>query len=308
MIVADNISKHYGININSGELLWSKDSSSPINSQIKTYKDKFFIIDFNNVLKGYSIKDGLELWSLKSNNTFIKSEKKLSLAISNDVLYCNNAEGDITAVDVNNGSMLWQTPTQNSTIYENAFLLKTSNIVANDEMIIFSNNKNEFYSLDLTSGNIKWKQKINSSVQPSIINNLIFTIANEGFLIILDSKTGNILRMTNLFGNSNKNKFYKKNPINIDGLFGKIPEDSYFYIPDKEKKEKIKKKNFEPVGFIVGKKNIYLTTAYGKLFVIDILSGKTKSVLKIDKNKISRPFVLNNSLFLVKNDSIIKLD
>ena len=55
-------------------------------------------------------------------------------------------------------------------------------------MIIFSNNKNEFYAMDLESGNIKWKQKINSSVQPSIINNLIFTITNEGFLVILDSK------------------------------------------------------------------------------------------------------------------------
>ena len=306
LIVADNISKYYGINIDNGDLFWSKNNSSPLNSQIKTYKDKFFIIDFNNVLKSFSIKDGLELWSLKSNDTFIKSEKKLSLAINNDILYFNNSIGDITAVDVNNGNMLWQTPTQNSTIFEDSFLLKTSNIVANNEMIIFSNNKNEFYAMDLESGNIKWKQKINSSVQPSIINNLIFTITNEGFLVILDSKKGNILRMTNLFENSNKNTVNKKNPLNfIDGVFSKIPEDSRFYVAPKGT---IKKNNFKPTGFIVGKENIYLTTSHGRLLVIDILTGKTKSTLKIDNNKISRPFVLNNNLFLIKDDSIIKLD
>ena len=64
------------------------------------------------------------------------------------------------------------------------------NIVANNEMIIF-NNRNEFYSIDLKTGSLRWKQNINSSVQPTIINNLIFTVTKE-VLIILTSKTGNI--------------------------------------------------------------------------------------------------------------------
>ena len=301
LIVADNISKYYGVDIDSGNLLWSKYNTSPLNSQIKIHKDSFFMVDFNNTLKSFSIKDGSELWSLQSDNSFIKSQKKLSLAIVNEVLYFNNSKGDITAVDINNGNMLWQTPTQNSTIYEDTFLLKTSNIVANNEMIIFSNNKNEFFSIDLATGNFKWKQKINSSVQPSIINNLIFTITNEGFLVILDSEKGNILRMTNLFENSNVKKSFKF----IDGAFSKIPENSRFYIPPKDIIGKI---NFMPTGFIVGKENIYLTTNHGRLVVIDILTGKTKSILKIDNSKISRPFVLNNDLFLIKEDSIIKLD
>jgi len=301
LVVADDISKYYGIDIDNGNLLWSKYNSSPLNSQIKVYKDKFFMVDFNNVLKSFSIKDGSELWTLQSDNSFIKSQKKLSLAIVNEVLYFNNSKGDITAVDVNNGNMLWQTPTQNSTIYEDTFLLKTSNIVANNEMIIFSNNKNEFFSIELDTGNLKWKQKINSSVQPSIINDLIFTITEEGFLVIIDSKKGNILRMTNLFENSNVKNSLKY----IDGAFSKIPENSRFYIPPKNT---IGKNNFMPIGFIVGKENIYLTTSHGRLVVIDILTGKTKSILKISNSKISRPFVLNNDLFLIKQNSIIKLD
>jgi outer membrane protein assembly factor BamB len=63
-----------------------------------------------------------------------------------------------------------------------------------------------------------------------------------------------------------------------------------------------------PMGFVVGSKNIYLTTDRGRLFVIDIESGKTKSIIKIDNNRISRPFILNKNLFLIKDDSIIKLD
>ena len=58
----------------------------------------------------------------------------------------------------------------------------------------------------------------------------------------------------------------------------------------------------------MAKENIYLTTDHGRLFVIDIKSGKTKSIIKIDNNKISRPFIINKNLFLIKDDSIIKLD
>ncbi len=274
LIVADNISKYYALNLKNGNLLWTKYNPSPFYSQIKIHKDKFFIIDFNNILRCISIKDGKELWNVKAGNTFIKSQKKLSIIIVNNVLYFNNSTGDITAIDIDSGNMMWQTPTQNSTIYENTFLLKTSNIVANNEMIIFSNNKNEFYSIDLITGNLNWKQNINSNIQPTIINELIFTITNEGFLIIIDSKTGNIIRITDIFS-----------------------------LIKKKKRNKIK-----PIGFIVAKKNIYLTTDHGRLLLIDIESGKTKSIIKIDNNKISRPFILNKNLFLIKDDSIIKLD
>ena len=45
-----------------------------------------------------------------------------------------------------------------------------------------------------------------------------------------------------------------------------------------------------------------------RLLIIDILTGKTKSVLKIDGEKISRPFVLNKNMFIVKDNAIIKLN
>ena len=274
LIVADNISKYYALNLDDGSLLWSKYNSSPFNSQIKTHKDKFFVIDFNNILRCISIKDGAELWSIKAGDAFIKSQKKLSIIVVNNVVYFNNSTGDITAVDINTGIILWQVPTQTSTIYENTFLLETSNIVANNKMIVFSNNKNEFYSIDLKTGYIKWKININSSIQPTIIDDLIFTISNEGYLTIIDSKDGNIIKVTDIFSLFKENK---RNKIN-------------------------------PVGFLVAKKNIYLTTDHGRLLVIDIESGQTKSIIKIANNKISRPFILNKNLFLVKDNSIIKLN
>ena len=77
LVVADNIAKYYMLNINTGELVWSKNNTAPFNSQIKIYKDKFFIIDFTNTLRCFSMKNGKELWNFQTETSLIRSQKKL---------------------------------------------------------------------------------------------------------------------------------------------------------------------------------------------------------------------------------------
>jgi outer membrane protein assembly factor BamB len=190
LIIADNISKYYAINLKNGNLLWSKYNNSPFNSQIKVYKNKFFIIDFNNVLRCISLTNGAELWNIKASNTFIKSQKKLSIIVVNNVLYFNNSTGDITAVDIDNGTMLWQRPTQNNLAYIEDFSLKTSDIIGDKNSLFFSNNKNQFFSIDLETGALNWQQKINSNLRSTLIDDYIFSVSTEGYLIIIQRLVG----------------------------------------------------------------------------------------------------------------------
>ena len=44
------------------------------------------------------------------------------------------------------------------------------------------------------------------------------------------------------------------------------------------------------------------------MLVIDTKTGKTNSILKIDNDKISRPFIFNKDLFVIKDNSIIKIE
>ena len=275
LVAVDNISKFYAINISNGELLWSKDNINPFNSQVKIHKDRFFVIDFDDILRCYSLKDGNEIWKLNnSTDIFLKSGKRNSLILVNDIVYFNNSIGDITAVNSKDGTIIWQTPTQSSRIFENAFSLVASDIVADNKDLIFSNNKKEFYSINLTNGFINWKKDISSSVRPVIINDLIFTFSNEGFLYILDKKSGKIIRITDTFD-----------------------------LWDAKDRSDIR-----PIGFVVGTDKIYLTTSNGRLLTIDISSGKTLSIFKIANDKISRPFILNKELLIVKENSIIHLN
>lgn len=76
LVVTDNIAKSYMLDIESGNLIWSKNNLAPFNSQIKIFEDKFFVIDLSNTLRCFSIKDGNELWYVKTENSLIRSQKK----------------------------------------------------------------------------------------------------------------------------------------------------------------------------------------------------------------------------------------
>ena len=274
LIVADNIAKYYALNLSNGELIWSKNNLAPFNSQIKIYKNKFFIVDFSNTLRCFSIENGEELWNIKTENSLIRSQKKLSIVIVKDIVYFNNSMGDISAVNINKGELLWQLPTQNSLIYEGSFSLETSDIITDGESLFFSNNKNQIFSIDLETGSFNWENKVNSNLRPSLVGDYLFTVSSEGYLIIIQKKNGNIIKITDVFSNFKKNKRDKINPI----------------------------------GFIIGLNNIYLTTDNGRLIVVNIKTGKVSSTVKLDNDKISRPFISNKNLFVIKDDAIIKLD
>ena len=274
LIVTDSIAKYYSLDLNDGKLIWSKINKAPFNSQIKIQDDNFFTVDFENTIRSFSIKDGSENWNVKTDNSLVRSQKKLSIVIVNDVLYFNTSLGDVTAIDMNDGSLIWQTPTQSSLIYENAFSLKSSDLIADDKSLYISNNKNQFFSVDMKTGIVNWENKINSNLRSTIVENLIFSISLEGYLIITEKNTGNIIRVTDIF---------------------------------KGIKEK-KRSKIKPIGFVVGLDKIYLTTSNGKLFILDTISGKTTSILKVDSEQVSRPFISNQSLYIVKDNAVIKLN
>ena len=274
LIVTDDVAKYYAINIDTGELLWTKTNIVPFNSNIKIKNDVFYVVDYKNILRSISIKDGSEIWNLKTEESLTKSNTKISIALDDKNIYFNNSIGDITAVNIKSGQLVWQLPTQNNNISQNAFQLSNSELVINENTIFFSNNKNEFYSIDSATGLINWKTEISSDLKPVVIGKLIITISEKGYLYIIDKKSGNIIRINDLYKN------YK----------------------DK------KRNQITPTGFFVALNKIYLTNSDGKLIIVNSNDGNILNVVKVSGGKILQPFINENNLFLISNGSIIKFN
>jgi len=272
LLITDSIAKYYSININSGELIWSKNNIYPFNSEIKRSKNKIFAVDYKNTLRCYNVNDGSECWNLPTEDSFTISSSNFSLIILGELIIFTNSIGDVTAVDIDSGLITWQLPTQSSSIINETYNFKVSKLVSDNKSIYFSNNKNEFYSVDVKTGITNWINGINSNLTPITSGNLIFTISNEGYLYVVEKNNGNIIRISDLYLN------YKIK----------------------------KRKNVKPIGFAIGDTKLYLTNTDGKMIVVDLNLGKVIGVEKVAGNFTSRPFIFNQSLFVIRNGSIIQ--
>ena len=274
LIVVDNLGKFYAINLNNGTLIWSKKNDAPFNSQVKILKDKFFVVDYTDTLKCFSVKNGNEIWKSTSETSLIKSKDRLSLVMNKNIIIYQNSLGDVVAANINNGDLIWQTPIEKNILNQNNFTIKNSDLVLENNSVYFSNNQNNFYSIDINNGLINWKQSINSNLRPTITENLVLTISLEGYLFVLDARNGNILRITNILNQIKHSK----------------------------------RKNIIPIGFILANNKIYLSLKNGKIILVDIINGKSINIIKVANSKISRPHALNEYMYLIKDNGIIKIN
>ena len=273
LIAADNLSKVYLIDLKNGNLIKSIESNAGFNSNIKVSNDKFLVVDLNNTIRCFSTNNGKEIWNFETENPFIKSRKKLSIITRGELVFFINNLGDLTALNIDNGSLFWQTPTQSNVIYQDAFTLENSDLVFANDSIYFSNNKNELFSIDARTGIVNWKQTVNSSLTPTIIEKFIFSVSNEGYLFVLENEKGNIIRITDML-----------------------------------KSIKNKKNRIKPTGFIIARNKIYLSLNNGRLIKANVTTGDELSIHKLSGSKILRPNIFNGSMYILKDNAIIKAE
>jgi len=266
----DNLGKYYAINANTGKIIWVKRHNALFNSQIKVYKDKIYAIDSNNMINCFSTIDGKRIWKFETPSTFIKTNKKLSIILTPSSVLFSNTAGDIAKVSIDDGELNWFVPTQNTLIQHETNFLETSDIVLFKKNIFFSNNFSKLYSLNLDSGMLNWILNINSNLRPILIDNLLFTISQEGYLIVIDNVEGKITRSNFIF-----DKF----------------------------KAKQRKKLFVQ-GFLIASDKAYITTNLGYLIICSVSTGKVEKVSKLSNSQLSEPIISNNHLYILTNKSL----
>ena len=273
LFVADTNANYYLLNKENGNLKWKKKHTSSFNSQIKIKNDKILVVDMENNLRCFSMKNGEILWTVPTQLTIVRSQKKQSLVIVSNLVIFSNSIGDLTAVDLNTGELVWQTPTQAIGLAKN-ITLRNSDVVSDGNLVFMSSNKNQFVAMNIKTGIIRWKQEINSELRPVVVSNYIVTISNEGLMVLLNKTDGNILRINNILKNIKKKR----------------------------------RENYRPTGFIISDDKVYVSTRNGRIFIINFSDNSLQKVLKLDKEKLQRPVYFNRELYIAKDNSIIRIN
>ena len=268
--ISDNIGFIYALNLDDGELIWVKNHGIPLKSKIKVFDDKIFLINQDNRLISLNVKDGSKVWDIRTISSFIKTQNFLSLAISEEGhVVALNSSGDLLKAKAKNGTVLWSLNALRSSFAHATDFFTSSGVVIHDDDVFFSAGKS-ILSVSLKNGTINWQQEANSVATPIVDEKNIFAVTDNGFFLILDRDTGNIISSSNIL------KSLKK-----------------------------KKQLTKITGFIMGSGKIYSVTSNGYLIVSSAISGRAEYSRKIGDTITSSPVINEGKLYILTEDSRI---
>ena len=261
--VSDNIGFIYAMNLVDGEIIWIKNHGIPLKSKMKVFNDRIYLLNQDNRIISLDINNGSIIWSLRLISSFIKSQSFLSSALSKDGdLIISTSSGDLLNLDSLSGEMRWSLNTLGSLLAHATDFFESSDIVISGESIIFST-KSKIFSFNLNSGSSNWENDVNSVGAPIVDGENIFIVTENGFLVILNKKNGNIISSSNILS------ILKK-----------------------------KNKNTKITGFVMGSGKVYSSTLNGYLIVSSASSGKVEKFKKIGDTITSNPIISDGKLFI----------
>ena len=175
----------YLINPANSEVIWKSESQNiPLRTKGSSkplYIDNtVFIARDNGSVSSYSSIDGTLNWftiiSSRSGRNDLESQRdaEMEITIDNDKLYYGHFQGELNALDINTGNIIWTSPF--------SFI---NNITINNNAIYGSTTDNMVVSIDQASGFVNWKSKTSSEqlTQPFIISDVVMAFTTKGTLV-----------------------------------------------------------------------------------------------------------------------------
>jgi len=283
--IVDNLGFIYAISYETGRLIWIKNHGIPFKSQIKVSDNKIFVVNQDNRVLCFDTENGSKIWDIRLISSFIKSQNLQSLAVSkNKELIVLNSYGDLLKINLNNGRIYWSRNVLASISTHDNDFFTSSAVVIKDDDVIFSTSSSTF-SFSLSNGLLKWQNNIRSVSTPILDGNNVFIVSNNGFIVNIDRKSGEIISSKNILKTSENISI--KNIIKI------------------MKYGKKKVLDTQIIGAVMGSGKIYSVTSNGYLIVYSAINGKVEYIKRIAEEITSAPIISNGSLYILTAKSRI---
>tara|TARA_Y100000591_G_scaffold330225_1_gene360613 strand:- start:1347 stop:2681 length:1335 start_codon:yes stop_codon:yes gene_type:complete len=207
VIAADNLGYVYSINIKTKKINWAKNFGVPFRSELKIIKNQLFISNQDNILYSIDTNNGKKNWQLLTESTSLKSSFKNSIVADKNNLFFLNSNGKLYSLNHLNKKINWISSFSEN-ISNNKFkFFEGKPITFHKDKLILSSS-NQVYLVDSYTGIIIWTKQIQNIVKPIVIDNQIFLLTKNNFLVTLNFN-GEVNWSRNIYDMLKKNNFMK---------------------------------------------------------------------------------------------------
>jgi outer membrane protein assembly factor BamB len=188
------------VDAKTGAVVWQEKVGIPIRVAPAVRGGRVFVVTVDNNLIVFDARDGNTLWTHAGSQETATLLGGASPAVDDDVVVVPYSSGELYALRVDTGRVLWQ---------DNLVSIRRTDAVAalaqirgrpiiDRGRVIAISNANVMAAIDLRTGRRVWARDIGGTESPWVAGAYIFTITNDNELIAVSRDDGKILWVTGL--------------------------------------------------------------------------------------------------------------
>lgn len=262
------------LDASTGEEVWRQTAFTPFHSAPTATDGRVFVTTDDNELMAIDATTGDVLWTHRGISESARLLTAPSPAVFGEVVIVPYTSGEIVALRVQNGTVLWSDSltragglTPLSTIND----IAGSPVVVNDRVYAASHS-GLFAAFDLRTGERIWMQEIGTLHTPWIAGEFLFVVSTDGEVVALDSESGQIRWITPLqaFRNPDrrKNRIAWAGPILAGGRLVLASSEGELVLLDASTGNRIGDRDLGGpvyVAPIIADETVYVVTDEGRL-------------------------------------------
>jgi outer membrane protein assembly factor BamB len=207
----------YALDAGTGKDVWQQRIGSPIRGAPTAIAGKVIAITYDNRLFTLSSQDGEVLWS----HTGLPEEAGIigspSAAVEGDVVLAPYSSGELVALRLDNGRVIWSDQLIRSNRV--APLSSLSEIrghpVIDRDLVVAISHSGRIVAIELRSGRRVWDRDIGGLETPWVAGDFIFLVTSQSELICLTRRSGRIKWVVQLPAFENEKE--REDPITWNG-------------------------------------------------------------------------------------------
>lgn len=174
--------------VEDGKTIWTCKTDGKIYSTPVVHENCVWVASSDSYLYGLHVQDGKKLFQLKNDRAVVSSP-----ACSGNKVMIAGGDGHCRAWDVSTGKLIWE--------FDSVKNFVVTRPLVKDGVIFFGSWGNEFYALDMETGESRWiwnsghsnRMLSPAQVMPVATHGRIYLASPDRFMTVLDEKTGEIV-------------------------------------------------------------------------------------------------------------------
>lgn len=272
LFVASGLGAVVALDPKTGAEKWRYEARTPMHSAPVASNGRVFVVSDDNEVFAFNANTGEVLWTYQAIVEMARMLTSPAPAVVDDVVIVPFSSGELVALQVQNGGVLWQDSLSSSARLTP--LASLNDIAAGpavaDGYVIASAQSGVMTAFDLRTGQRIWRQPAGTTGFPLVVGDFVYAVTTEGQVVCLSKLDGTVIWLQQLQAFKNAKK---------------------------------RKKRIVWAGPIMAGNRLFLISSKGEISLINPLDGSFVNSGKIGGGVFVSPIIANETVYVVTDEA-----